>query len=152
MIANGTIIDVSGLRAEKGELTYYHTHPSGIKMFRIEKTNMPLLKQNAPFEIKTLYDEFTEDIEGALKKYEDKRFEVTGIATRIGLDIHQKPSIEISNEVTGECYALLIFPTDGFFGKVNVGDRVTVRANYLVTCNWFGVVMKHSVLIHIEKQ
>jgi imidazolonepropionase-like amidohydrolase len=134
------------------ELVYFSKHPSTAKTFQIETTDMPLMEQEAPFEVRTLYEKFIENSEGALKTYEDKRFEVTGVAIKIGLDIHQKPSIEISDKVTGKCYALCIFPTDDFYSRVHVGDRVTVRANYLVTSNLFGVVMKHSELIRVEKQ
>jgi hypothetical protein len=137
---------------KKEELTYYTKHQTGAKMTQIETTDMPLLEQEAPFDVKELFEEFMEDAEGALKTYEDKRFEVTGIAKKTGLDIHQKPSIEISDEATGECYALCIFPTEDAYSNVSVGDRVTVRANYLVTSNLFGVVMKHGELVGVEKR
>jgi hypothetical protein len=91
---------------KKEELAYYTPHPTGAKMTQIETTDMPLLEQVSPFDVKALFEEFMKDAAGALKIYEDKRFEVTGIAKKTGLDIHQKPSIEISNEATGECYAL----------------------------------------------
>lgn len=83
--------------------------------------------------------------------YVDKRFEITGIAKRIGPDIHNKPSIEISDRVDGRTYALLIFPTDDHYSKVEVGDTVVVRANYLVMSNLFGTVMKFSELVSVKK-
>lgn len=129
------------------ELEFYPAHPSGEKTHRIETTPMPLLKQDAPFNVKTLCNELNNDLNSALSIYEDKRFEITGIAKKIGPDIHNKPSIEISNSVDGECYALCIFPSDDFYSKVSVGDTVIVRANYLVMSNWFGIVMKHSELV-----
>lgn len=128
------------------ELTFYPKHPSNLKTHKIETRAMPILEQEQPFEAKELCNEFTTDLDGALKIYEDKRFEVTGIASKIGPDIHNKPSIELSDEVGGTCYALCIFPSDDFYNEVSVGDRVTVRANYLVMSNWFGVVMKYSEL------
>lgn len=133
------------------ELEFYPAHPSGEKTHRIETTPMPLLMQDAPFDAKTLCEEFSNNLNGALAKYEDKRFEVTGIAKKIGPDIHNKPSIELSDGVDGECYALCIFPNDDFYSKVSVGDTVAVRANYLVMSNWFGVVMKHSELVEVDK-
>ena len=132
-------------------LTFYPKHPSPLKTHKIETQPMPILPQEAPFTVKDLADAFKADLAGALSVYKDKRFEVTGIAVKVGPDVHNKPSIEISDRVGGQTYALTIFPTDGHYSKVSVGDRVTVRANYLVFCNWFGVVMKHSELVSVEK-
>lgn len=70
---------------------------------------------------------------------------------KVGPDVHNKPAIEISDSVDGQCYALVIFPTDDFYSQVSVGDKVTVRANYLVFSNWLGVVMKHSELVQVMK-
>lgn len=50
-----------------------------------------------------------------------------------------------------QTYALVIFPTDDHYSKVAVGNTVTVRANYLVMRNLFGIVMKFSELISVEK-
>ena len=132
-------------------LIFYPKHPSDAKTTLIETTDMPLLPQSAPFEASSLYREFSADLRAALEIYEDKRFEVTGIAGKVGPDVHNKPSIEISDSADGQCYTLAIFPTDEHYSKVSVGDRVTVRANYLVFSNRFGVVMKHSELVEVEK-
>ena len=123
-----------------------------MKTLLIEITPMPILPQETPFDVEPLFDAFNADLNGVLAIYEDKRFEVTGIAIKVGPDVHNKPSVEISSEVTGDCYALCIFPTDDHYGKVSVGDKVTIRANYLVFSNWFGVVMKHSELVSVEKK
>lgn len=133
------------------ELKFYPAHPSGEKTHRIETAPMLILEQNSPFDVKKLINEFTADADEFFKIYVDKRFEVTGIASKIGPDIHNKPSIEISDRKDGKCYALCIFPTDDFYSKVSVGDTVTVRANYLVMSNLFGLVMKFSELINVEK-
>ena len=134
------------------ELKFYPKHPSGMKTHQIETTAMPSLEQNTPFEAKTLYDEFIADADDFFAKYVDKRFEITGIAKKIGPDIHNKPSIEISDSVSGETYALTIFPTDAHYSKVEVGDKVVVRANYLVMSNHYGTVMKYSELVSVEKK
>lgn len=131
----------------KNELEFYPEHPSGEKTHRIETTPMPLLMQDAPFEVKTLCDELNSDLDKALAIYENKRFEVTGVVKKIGPDIHNKPSIELSDSIDGECFSLCIFPNNDFYNKVSVGDTVTIRANYLVMSNWFGIVMKHSEII-----
>lgn len=133
-------------------LTFYPKHPSNMKTLVIETRPMPILPQEAPFAVKALYDSFQEDLNAALKIYEDKRFEVTGIATKVGPDIHNKPSIELSSAKDGECFALCIFPTDDHYSKVAIGDTVTVRGNYLVFSNWFGVVMKHCQLVFVDKE
>lgn len=133
------------------ELIFYPKHPSGVKTHKIETTPMPVLPQAAPFCVETLYREFQTDAEVFLKEYVDKRFEVTGIAKKVGPDVHNKPSIELSDAVNGQTYALTIFPTQEHYSKVSVGDRVTVRANYLVMSNLFGTVMKFSELVKVEK-
>lgn len=136
----------------KEKLTFYPKHPSDWKTHKIETKLMPVLEQDKPFEAKNLCEDFETDLEGSLEIYEDKRFEVMGIASKIGPDIHNKPSIELSDEAGGRCYTLCIFPTADFYDKVSVGDRVTVQANYLVMSNWFGVVMKNSRLVKTEKK
>ncbi len=133
------------------DLKFFPQHPSGDKTHKIETSAMPVLSQEVPFFAKTLCDEFGADAESFYAKYVDKRFEVTGIAKKIGPDIHNKPSIEISDSENGQTYALVIFPTDDHYGKVSVGDKVVVRANYLVMSNHYGLVMKFSELVSVEK-
>lgn len=133
------------------KLEFYPEHPSGEKTHKIETMPMPILTQAAPFEVKTLCDEFYKDAETFYSKYVDKRFEVTGIAKKIGPDIHNKPSVEISDSIDGKTYSLVIFPTDDHYNKVQIGDKVTVRANYLVMSNIYGLVMKYSELIDVVK-
>lgn len=136
----------------RGELEFYPKHPSGEKTHRIETAAMPMLEQDEPFQVKNLYDEFKENAETFFAKYVDKRFEVTGIAKKVGPDIHNKPSIEISDSIEGQTYALVIFPTDDHYKKVKVGDTVIVRANYLVMSNHYGTVMKYSELLSVENK
>lgn len=134
------------------ELKFYPKHPSDNKTHQIETTAMPVLEQEAPFRAKTLYGEFTADADSFFDKYVDKRFEIMGIAKKIGPDIHNKPSIEISDSMNGQTYALVIFPTDDHYSKVEVGDTVIVRANYLVMSNHYGTVMKYSELVSVKNE
>lgn len=134
------------------KLTFYPEHPSGAKTHIIETTAMPILEQGAPFAVKTLCAEFRTDENRFYEKYADKRFEVAGIAKKVGPDIHNKPSIELSDSANGQTYALVIFPTKDHYEKASVGDRVVVRSNYLVTSNLYGVVMKFSELVSVEKR
>lgn len=135
-----------------GELRFYPEHPSDGKTHQIETGAMPILKQEMPFQAKNLYEEFIADEEAFFAKYVDKRFEITGIAKKVGPDIHNKPSIEISDCVDGQTYALVIFPTNAHYAKVQVGDLVVVRANYLVMSNHYGTVMKFSELVSVKKK
>ncbi len=132
-------------------LTFYPYHPSPEKTHRIETTPMPRLSQNVPFKVKSIYEQFQENLERSLEAYEEKRFDVMGVAVKVGPDIHNKPSIELSDRKGGKTYALVIFPNDEHYSEVSVGDTVTIRANYLVLSNWFGVVMKYSELVNVEK-
>lgn len=130
-------------------LKFYPAHPSNAKTHQIETSPMPIKAQDAPYEVKALADAFRSDLDAALLEYQDWRFEVTGVAIKVGPDIHNKPSIELSDCAGGTCHALCIFPTDDHYKKVSVGDTVTLRANYLVMSNWFGVVMKYSELMNV---
>ena len=131
-------------------LRFFPEHPSGEKTHLIETTPMPILSQSAPFDVKPLRGQFDADLNSALAAYQDKRFEVTGVSIKVGLDIHNKPSVELSDSPDGECHALCIFPKADILKKVKAGENVTIRANYLVHSNWFGVVMKHSELVGVK--
>lgn len=135
----------------KEKLEFYPYHPSNEKTHLIETTKMPILEQTLPFKVDELLREFNNDLQGSLKIYEDKRFEVEGVAIYVGPDIHNKPSIQISNDENGKCCALTIFPKTDFYKEVSVGDKVIVRANYLVLSNLFGVVMKNSEIKKVFK-
>ena len=132
-------------------LKFYPKHPSDVKTHQIETMPMPAMEQDTPLDVKTLCNEFEVNAEAFYSKYVDKRFEVSGIAKKIGPDIHNKASIEISDSINGETYALVIFPTNDHYSKVDIGDKVVVRANYLVMSNQYGVVMKFSELVLVEK-
>ncbi len=136
---------------KKEKLEFYPKHPSNEKTHLIETTKMPILKQISPYKVDELLKEFKKDLYGSLKVYEDKRFEVEGIAKYVGPDIHHKPSIQISSDVDGECCALVIFPKKDFYKEVSIGDKVIVRSNYLVLSNLFGIVMKNSELVKVIK-
>lgn len=132
---------------DTSKLVYYTDHPSGVKTFFIENFPMTELEQDEPYEIKTLCSEFQSDVGSAYTKYHAKRYEVTGVVKTVGPDVHNKPSIELSDSVDGECYALCIFPNDDIYDEVSVGDTVTVKANFLVMTNWYGIVMKYSEIV-----
>ena len=132
-------------------IRFYPRHPSDEKTYFIETNPMPFLPQAEPFPVKELCMACAADPESFFATYTDKRFDVTGIAKRVGPDGHNKPSIELAENVEDRPFALVIFPNDDHYAKVTVGDKVVVRANYLVMCNKYGIVMKHSQLVAVEK-
>ncbi len=129
------------------ELIFIPEHPSGWKTMQIETKDSPTLEQSEPVDSLELYNLFSSDFDNTLEKYVDKRFEVTGIVTKVGPDIHNKPSIEISNEVNGRCHVLCVFPSTDIYNEVSVGDTVICKGNYLVMSNWYGIVMKKCEIV-----
>lgn len=113
----------------------------------ITECDFPLLQQEKAFEAKKLFEEFCEQFEKLLEVCRDKRFEVYGIASKIGLDIHGKPSIELSDCLGGRCYVLFVFESEKDYQNVTLGDCIACRGNYLGVTNEFGVVMKRSEII-----
>ena len=131
---------------------FYPKHPSPMKTHKIQTSPMPMLEgQNAPFEAVQLHAQFENDLEGSLKIYEDKRFDVAGTAIWVGRDIHDLPAVQLSDKVGGKCCVHCIFPKADILEQVQVGDRVVIRSNYLVMSNLFGVVMKYSELCRGER-
>ena len=130
---------------------FYPFHPSPEKTHQIQAVPSPVLEgQTAPFEAADLRKAFDRDPEGSLALYQDKRFDVTGIAVWVGLDPHNLPAVQLSDGVGGACYAHCIFPRDDILKQVRPGDRVVIRSNYLVLSRRFGVVMKLSELLARE--
>ena len=127
---------------------FYPCHPSPEKTHRIQTAPSPMLAgQKAPFEAAALRQAFDRDPQGSLAIYQDKRFDVAGTVIWAGLDPHGLPSVQLSDGPGGACFAHCIFPEDGILEQVKPGDRVVIRANYLVLSRRFGVVMKFSQLL-----
>ena len=128
--------------------SFYPCHPSPEKTRQIQSAASPRLEgQEAPFEAAALRGAFDRDPAGSLELFQDKRFDVTGTVIWTGRDPHGLPAVQLSDGVGGECCAHCIFPRDDILKQVKVGDRVVVRANYLVLSRSFGVVMKFSELL-----
>ena len=127
---------------------FYPCHPSPERTRQIQTAPSPMLEgQSAPLEALDLRRAFDSDPEGSLANYQDKRFDVTGIVIWAGLDPHSLPTIQLSDRADGTCYAHCIFPREDVLTLVKPGDRVSIRANYLVLSRRFGVVMKYSELL-----
>ena len=65
----------------------------------------------------------------------------------VGLYPQNLPIIQLSDRVESKCCILCVFPEEYGIPDVSVGERVTVRANYLGYSFSFGIVMKLSELI-----
>lgn len=128
------------------KLIFIPIHPSNIKTHQIETKNSPLLEQNEPIDSKKLFESFVSNFDNTLKTYENKRFAVTGIVTKIGPDIHNKPSVQLSNSIDGRCQILCVFPNTDIYDEISVGDKVIIQGNYLVMSNWYGIVLKKCEL------
>lgn len=127
---------------------FYPCHPSPEKTHQIQSVPSPMLEgRNGPFEAVALRKAFDRDPQGSLAICQDKRFDIAGIVIWTGLDPHGLPSVQLSDEAGGQCYAHCIFPEDHILNQVKPGDRVVIRANYLVLSRRFGVVMKFSELL-----
>ena len=131
----------------KEEIKFYPAHPTDEKTHQLETQDCPILEQSAPIASGELYELFCNDFEHALEVYEDKRFEISGTAIRVGLDGHKKPSVQLSDSVEGRCHVLCVFPTEDVLHEVAVGDKVVIRGNYLVMCNLYGIVIKKCEVV-----
>ena len=130
---------------------FYPCHPSPEKTHQIQSSPSPMLEgQTAPFQAAWLRKAFDLDPEGSLAAYVDKRFDVAGVVIWVGLDPHNLPTVQLSHETGGPCCAHCIFPSEEILQQVKPGDRVAIRANYLVLSRRFGVVMKFSELLTSE--
>ena len=130
---------------------FYPCHPSPEETHRIQTSPSPMLAgQTAPVGVGELRQAFDRDPEGSLARYQDKRFDVTGIVIWVGLDPHGLPAVQLSGEPGGDCCAHCIFPEKDILDQVKPGDRVVIRSNYLVLSRRFGVVMKFSALLARE--
>lgn len=131
----------------KEPIQFYPKHPTDEKTQIIATVDSPLLEQDQPIDSAELYHLFCSDLNRALEIYGDKRFAISGTAIKVGPDGHQKPSVQLSDCAGGRCHVLCVFPSEDVYSKVSVGDRVTVRGNYLVMCNHYGIVIKKSEII-----
>ena len=129
---------------------FYPFHPSPEKTRRIQSAPSPMLEQAAPFEAAALREAFDRDPQGSLSRFEDKRFDVTGVVIWVGLDPHGLPTVQLSDRPDGACCAHCIFPEPDILEQAVPGQRVVIRSNYLVLSRRFGVVMKYSTLLSAD--
>lgn len=131
----------------------YHASkmPTREKMDRVAKEIMPLFEQDAPFDCKEINERINTEAD-LDAKLEYKRLDITGVASRFGTNPYKAPSIELSDEVNGKCYAFAVWEGDGVYGEVSEGDVITVRGNYLWCNPEFGVVIKNPEILELKKK
>ena len=131
------------------QLQDFPSQPTGGDMRTIEFDYLPVLPQTAPVYAKELYEAFDSNLEVSEGTYSGHRFEVSGIAAKVGPDVHSKPSIELSDAESGKCYVLCVFNSDDFYETVSVGDHVVCRGNYLVASSLYGIVLKNAEVVKV---
>ena len=129
------------------QLQNYPKQPAEEDMRQIELGYLPVLPQAAPSDAKELYEAFDSDLAASEKMYAGHRFEVVGVASKVGPDVHSQPSIELSDETGGKCFVLCVFNSDEFYGRVTGGKRVTCRGNYLIASDRYGIVLKNAEIV-----
>ena len=124
-------------------LEFFPQHPSDEKTREIQTVPSAALEGvTEPIEARDLLDEFKADPGKAIEKYTDTRFTVTGVVKTVELDMHNLPSVQLSDTVDGEICALCIFPSEHGLPEVDVGQRVDIRGNYLVYSDPLGIIFK----------
>ena len=73
----------------------YSIKPDPQKAYEIETKLQPILKQDAPFNVKELYDYFLSNPQKAVKEFDRKRIEVRGVVLRKGPDRAMKFQCEV---------------------------------------------------------
>lgn len=106
--------EIGGNIMDNEELIFIPEHPSNIKTHEIETKDSILLEQTEPIKSAVLYNKFINDFDNSLNTYKDKRFEVAGTVIKVGPDIHNKPSVEISSNVEERCHILCVFPNEDY--------------------------------------
>ena len=125
-------------------LEFFPCHPSDEKTGQIQNHPSPLLNDpNEPFEAASLVKEFEDDMDKAIRHYSDRRFSICGIVKAVEMDMHDLPSVQLSDEEGINCDLLAIFPEEKGLPDVQIGERVTITGNYLVYSHPLGVIMKY---------
>lgn len=117
----------------------------------IHTTDMPH-DGKEPVPAGELYKQFDENYEELSRKYARKRFDVTGIASKVGPDVFGAPAVEVSDEMGGACFTLCVFPTTDILDEVVPGDKVVCRGNFLTATSQYGPVLKKCELLSAEPQ
>lgn len=138
----------AGENLQSAEKILYSAKPDAQKAYEAENTLFPLMEQSEPFGVKEVCDYFFANPRRALDEFDRKRFEVQGVVLRTGPDgVFGEPCIELSDKLGGKCYVLCIFRDEKLYRSVKAGDKISVRGNYLVIREDYGIVLKICELI-----
>lgn len=113
---------------------------------KIHEVFMPLTEQDVLFDAKQLHADFCADRAKCEAEYFLKRQTVKGVVMWMGNDIHNKPSIQLSDKADGDCYVHCVLAKKDY-GDVKVGDEITMQGNFLECHPEFGVVLKMSEVV-----
>ena len=81
-----------------------------------------------------LFNTAKQDVEGTARKYADGPLTVRGVAVTVGPDIHNLPSIGLSDRDGGAVYAHCVLDEGDASGlnRVKTGQEVVIRGSYLL--------------------
>ena len=139
----GVVMKFSELVENRKQAVVFNRKPTNEEIRRVEFAPCPLIEQSAAFEAKDLYHSFYTD-QSLLEKYVEKRMQVTGIVKKFGLDVHNLPSVELSDSVDGQTYAMCISHDKALMEDIEIGDKIVIEGNYLIMSTALGVIFKYS--------
>lgn len=109
----------------KAEEVLYSLRPDYTMAQEVQTKIQPLLKQEAPFNVKELYEYFLHNPQKAVAEFDRKRITVEGVVLNTGPDrVYGEPSIELSDHEGGKCYILGVFSDAKAYSSVKAGDRI----------------------------
>ena len=115
--------------------------------YAIQKTILPMAEDASVHEVKELNETFRADFANCNDSYHGYRHRVRGVVIWMGVDIHGKDSIQLSDEKGGICWVHCCVKDPAEYDKVNPGDTVTMEGNYMDCHPKFGVVFKMSEVV-----
>lgn len=134
-----------GSRAHEVDETIIGVRPA----IRVDRSVIAALENDSdgmPEEAATLYDWFLSSNHASDVK-ENTEITATGVVTYIGTDIHGLPSFRLSDSADGNCYVHACLASSGGYGNIKVGDEITVKGNFHILSDEWGVVLKNSVVL-----
>lgn len=114
---------------------------------KIMSQPMPKMEQDAPFPAKEVSDKFRADHDAMDKAWFGLRQTVTGVVGWKGIDIHDLPAMQLTDEEDTFCYVQCVLKDMAELEAAEVGDKVVMEGNYLECHPQFGVVLKQSKVI-----
>lgn len=107
----------------------------------------PVLLQDKPVQAKDIARQFKENPLDAKKHYSEKRMLVEGVVKYNGPDMFGLPSLELSDSIHGETDALCVFNDESSIQNVQIGDTVTIQANFIGCAPDYGPTFKKCEIV-----